>query len=328
MKTPIGLCIVGCGNIAKRHAGNALLLGPERVNLYFASRSETLAREYSDEYKAAGYFGSYEQAAADPRIDAMLFCTPHDRHIDDVRLAAKYGKTAIVEKPMARIASEADEMIEVARQAGIRVLIAENYPYRVPVGAVRRMIHSGALGDLKHIELTYSRYIEQRDWRCDAIRMGGGAMIDGGIHLISALTNIAGEVETVFALTPPQTLTNMEGEDSMSALIKMKSGAVAQLLYSWVVPPNKPVERISAFGTTGSIHADLSTGSITHLSKAGEKTWRADSDLKGSVSMLADFVEALATGNEPALSVAACRRDLAIVLACYDSLKSGNSVSL
>src|SRR6267154_30312 len=151
-------------------------------------------------------------------------------------------------------------MIEIARQARIRLIIAENYPYRVPVGAVRRMVRNGALGDLKHIELTYSRYIEQRDWRCNAERMGGGALIDGGIHLISALTNIAGDVQTVFAMAPPQTLTNMQGEDSISALIKMKSGAVAQLLYSWVVPPNKPVQRLSAYGTTGSIHADLSTG--------------------------------------------------------------------
>src|SRR6267154_5820650 len=115
MISPIGLCIVGCGNIAKRHAASALTLGSERVLLYFASRSESLARQFRDEYKAVDHFGSYEQAASDSRVNALLFCTPHDRHIDDVRLAAEHGKTAIVEKPMARTAAEADEMIEIAR---------------------------------------------------------------------------------------------------------------------------------------------------------------------------------------------------------------------
>jgi predicted dehydrogenase len=229
---------------------------------------------------------------------------------------------------MARTIPEADQMIRVAKHAGIRLLIAENYPYRVPIGAVRRMVRSGALGDLKHIELSYSRYIEQHGWRREAARMGGGAMVDGGIHLVSALSNIAGDTQTVFAMSPPQTMTEMEGEDSLSAIIKMKSGAVAQLLYSWVVPPFKPVQRISAFGTKGSVHVDLTTGIVNHFSDEGEKTWRADSDLSGSVSMLADFVEVLKTGQEPMLSVADCHRDLSIVMACYDSLKSGNPVSL
>src|SRR5882724_8215271 len=122
MSPPIGLCIVGCGNIAKRHAGNAIVLGPERVLFYFASRSESLAHQYKDQYNAVDHFGSYEQAAADPRIDALLFCTPHARHLDDVKLAAKHHKTAIVEKPMARTAAEANEMIEVAKSAGIRLM--------------------------------------------------------------------------------------------------------------------------------------------------------------------------------------------------------------
>lgn len=328
MVLPIGLCIVGCGHIAKRHADSARALGPERVKLYFASRSIDRAHEYAELYMASGYFGSYEEAAADARVNALLFCTPHNRHLADVVLAATNGKAAIVEKPIARTLAEADEMIATAKQYGIPLIIAENYPYKVPIGAVRRMVRSGALGDLKHISLTYTRYIEPTGWRTDAEQMGGGALIDGGIHMISALTNIAGETESVFAMRPPQTVATMPGEDSIAIMAKLKSGAIGQLTYSWAIPSKTHVQSLSAFGSKGSIHADLSTGAITHITDAGEKTWRADSNISGSTSMFADFVEALARGKEPMITVKDCRRDLAIVLACYESLKSGAVISL
>jgi hypothetical protein len=44
--------------------------------------------------------------------------------------------------------------------------------------------------------------------------------------------------------------------------------------------------------------------------------------------MLADFIEALTNGNEPVISVSECRRDLGIVLACYDSLRNAAPVAL
>ena len=85
------------------------------VELYFASRRPEKARQYCREYGGAGYFGSYEEAAADRRVDALYCVTPHHVHLDNVRLAAASSKHVLVEKPIARTMAEGKEMVRVAR---------------------------------------------------------------------------------------------------------------------------------------------------------------------------------------------------------------------
>ncbi|MBI4011783.1 MAG: Gfo/Idh/MocA family oxidoreductase, partial [Candidatus Rokubacteria bacterium] len=87
----LGLCIVGCGRFAGLHARAAQALGG-RVALFFASRDPGLAEAYRRRFRGAAAFGSYEAAAADPRVGALVFCTPHHLHRENVRLAAAHGK--------------------------------------------------------------------------------------------------------------------------------------------------------------------------------------------------------------------------------------------
>jgi len=96
-----GLCVVGCGEYTQMVMDEFLDL-PEKVNLFFASRDLQKSKEYAQKYKAAGYFGDYETAARDPRVNAMYFLTPHDVHLENVKLATKYKKDILLEKPIAR----------------------------------------------------------------------------------------------------------------------------------------------------------------------------------------------------------------------------------
>lgn len=89
--TEIGLCIVSCGGFAHTHARVASLRR-ERVRLYFASRSSDKAAAYARQYAAAGSFGSYEEAADDPHVDALLVGTPHLLHRQHLELVAAFGK--------------------------------------------------------------------------------------------------------------------------------------------------------------------------------------------------------------------------------------------
>ena len=123
--TSIGLCIVGCGGYAKIVLDEMHDLN-DVVELYFASRDAEKARSYCETYGGSGYFGSYEDAARDPRVQAMYFFTPHDLHLDGVRLAASHRRHILLEKPIARTTSEAREIMTTAENAGVRLMIAEN----------------------------------------------------------------------------------------------------------------------------------------------------------------------------------------------------------
>ena len=74
----------------------------DEFEFFYASRDLEKARTYVDRFEGGGIFGSYEDAARDPRVDAMYFLTPHDLHLEHARLAARGSKHILVEKPITR----------------------------------------------------------------------------------------------------------------------------------------------------------------------------------------------------------------------------------
>ena len=113
-----GLCIVGCGRFAAFHARAARQLGGA-ARIAFASRDPARAEAYRRRFGGFAAFGSYEAAAADPRVDALVVCTPHHLHEAHARLAAEHGKSILLEKPIARTLAEADAIL-VGRARGGR----------------------------------------------------------------------------------------------------------------------------------------------------------------------------------------------------------------
>ena len=133
----IGLCIAGCGSIAKAHAEVARRRDA-RIRLYFASRSQAKAVRYANRYGAEGAFGSYEAAAKDPRVDAILFCTPHSLHRPNLELAATHKKHVLMEKPIATTIEDADAMTDTALKAGIHLMVAEKLSVHASREGMRR----------------------------------------------------------------------------------------------------------------------------------------------------------------------------------------------
>ena len=102
----LGLCVVGCGTFARTFA-QAMQSMQDEVELFFASRDVEWARTYAATFGGRGVFGSYEAAAADPRVEALYLCTPHHFHRAHGTMAAQAGKHILVEKPIARTLAEA-----------------------------------------------------------------------------------------------------------------------------------------------------------------------------------------------------------------------------
>src|SRR5919198_662067 len=217
------LVILGCGWIARRHATAARRL---HIPAIFASRDLARARAYAREFHGIDAVGTYADALADRRAHAVVVCTPHDRHLADTLAALTAGKHVLVEKPIARTLDEADRMISAARAAGRVLMVAENFHYRPAFRRVQQVLGGGGVGSLRELQLIARVYRRHTDWRCDGNVMGGGALIDGGIHYVHNLRWWAGHPRRVFALRPPQTLTNFAGEDAISFLAECSGGVL------------------------------------------------------------------------------------------------------
>ena len=320
----LGLCIAGCGNFARVHAKVASERR-ERINLYFASRSRKKAAAYARQYGASKAFGSYEEAARDSGVDAFLFCTPHSIHRQNLELGAAYRKHVLMEKPIATTLEDAQAMKEKAHEVGIQLMVAENYRYMPTLRAALNLIQQGAIGSLRAIYLQTTKYQRSTGWRLSREMMGGGALIDGGIHKVTALRMLAGDPQRVSAITPAKVFPEMEGEEAISLWATFGGGGVGTINYSWAAVGDLEAETFLATGTEGQIQFNF-YGSNLHLQSFGRKD-RLDfcSDLDGLGAMLDAFLDLVVHGKAVATPPGEAIDDLRFVLAAYASVDCGGS---
>jgi len=320
----VNLCILGCGSVARLHSRVARTLR-SRVNLLYASRSHQKAEEYNKKFGGIGAFGSYEEACADARVDAVFICTPHAYHVEHVRLAAGGNKAVLVEKPVARSQEEFAAIEQAVAEAGVISMVAENYFFKPLVRVVRSYVERGDVGHPKFVELNRAGSSKVKGWRADADMMGGGALLEGGVHWVNLLTSLGGVVTEVVAAQPGQHYEMVAPlEDSLELLVKFENGSVGKMLHSWNV-----VNRIGGlgmskiYGTEGNIFFESNGILVLVLGKRKRLRFPGFFDIMGYRGMLRHFVECVEQDKPPSMSLAVARHDMEIVFAAYRSLKSG-----
>jgi UDP-N-acetyl-2-amino-2-deoxyglucuronate dehydrogenase len=323
--TPGALAIVGCGWIARRHAAAARALG---MPLVFASRDRGRARAYARRYRGVAAYDDYAEALRDPRVAGAVVCTPHDRHLPDVLAALAAGRHALVEKPIARTLAEADEMIAAAARAGRVLMVAEQFHFMPAFRYVRALLDAGALGALREVALAARGFRRPSGWRLGGAAMGGGVLIDGGIHYVHLLRWWGGGVRRVFALRPPPTHAGMEGEDAVALVARLGGEAVGLLSNSLGSPGIPRFQWSTVAGARAAAFAD-NRGRLVLVRGAGRTRVRIfGRDTRGYEAMLNAFREAMGRGAAPEMDGAAGRADLAVVLAAYRSIAEARPVDL
>jgi predicted dehydrogenase len=324
---PFGLCIVGCGRFAGFHARAGRRLGSP-VALAFASRDPARAEAFRRRFGGTAAFGSYETAAADPRVHALLICTPHHLHLDHVRLAARHGKAVLLEKPIARTLAEADAILETAAAARIPLVVAENFHFMPAFRAARRLLAAGAVGEVRQILISARGYRQPSGWRRQRDVVGGGLLIDGGIHYVHVLRAWGGPVAQVSAVAAPHVFSGVEGEETAFVLVRFRAGAVGVLANSLAAPGLPRLQWSWVSGTAGSLGVD-NRGHYLWLRGPRRRRLRVFfRDLRGLRAQLAAFVAAVREGRPAAPDPRATREDLALVLAAYRSIDTGQTVTL
>lgn len=320
-----GLCVLGCGSFARTFS-RAIRDGQVETELYFASRDAGKAAAFAEEFGGSGSFGSYESAVADPRVDAVYICTPHHLHLEHAELAAAAGKHILLEKPLARTSSEAHEIVSVANAAGVTLMVAENYRFMPPVMAAREMVARGDVGELRLIQLQEDFPFQPSEWRNDADRNGGGVLIDGGIHKVSMLAYFAGDPAEVYAVQVPSAQPGLAAEDGVVAMLRYTNGLVAIINHSWSAGPHTQRPWATISGSTASLCFDLGGDWIDSIDGAGRHRHTLDRDPGGLAGMVREFRQCLQDARQPAMTGEEGVRDVALVQACYESMRSGAPV--
>ena len=322
-----GLCVLGCGAFAKVFAESVAELRGD-VDLYFASRDLARAREYAGLFDAADAFGSYAEAASDPRVDALYVCTPHHLHREHVALAAGNGKHALVEKPIAGTLADAEAMAREAESAGVNLMVAENYRFMPTVRAARKLLDQRSLGQVRLIQLQEQTPFRPSGWRNRREFNGGGVLIDGGIHKVSILSYLVGQPCEIYAREVLPGQPGLDAEDGVVIVATMPDGVVGVINHSWNVAPVTPRSWVSISGTAASAHFQLGRPWLKVLYGNTETVEHFEQDVSGLTATVREFCRSVQEGRKPEMNGREGIADLTLTLKAYESIESGRPVTL
>jgi predicted dehydrogenase len=256
---------------------------PENHHLneaFILSQALTLSRDLAD-------------VLADLEIDAVFLATPHSQHVDEVVAVAAAGKAVWCEKPLALTRAEAVRAVEACRLAGVPLASGYNRRCFASMREIRRVVESGALGDILHIEGHFSNEYSTRlaggGWRDDPAESPGFGMTGCGLHVLDALVSLAGPIRQVdakaFAPKPAP-----DPRDAVAVLVEFASGASGQMA---TVRASVPFWRVHVFGTDGSAEArDEGTLRVGYIGKdTQEQTFAKVDSLRAMAEAFADAVE-------------------------------------
>ncbi len=208
-------------------------------------------------------------------------------------------------------------------------MIAENFRFDPATAKAKELIADGAIGDLTFVDVQSENLNGGCDgWRLSLERCGGGRMIDGGIHYVDILRNLAGDPESVYALVPPfATIPGLEGEETMSLTATFPGGLTGFLRYSGAAPLSS-IRDVRVSGRTGRLQYMVFGSEVTVETGEGTRSYPVEPEIRGMKRMIRDFIGAVQEGREPTMNGQEALDDLAVVLASYESVRAGNPVKV
>lgn len=347
----VGICVAGT-SWGAMHCDWVREVNP-RARLFVCGRDNDKTERLANRVGAVDAFIDLETAAKDSRVDCLSLALPHDFHLEALQIAAAAGKHVLVEKPIATNLADARRMMEIADKAGIMLMVAENAHYRPAVHEALRRIEQGDIGEPLYMLVHGGGPMRPAGWKRDKEKMGGGVLMDIGVHYIRALRLLMGEPDCVSASRAMQVNTKMEGDDSVQLVFGSRYGWECHMLLSWATMRGA-VPDILIAGDRGTIHLWPGKRYLDYypiaptlrsqlLSKVRPywlqaKFQRAenqrvrvrlsDRDKSGYLGEMRDFLSAVAENRPPQCTAEDACRDLEIVLSSYESLDRHERVNL
>lgn len=326
------MAVLGCGRMGEVH-GEAYATLPDEAAAYYVGREPAQARRYAERFGGAGVFASWEDAVRAPEVDLVDICLPDRLHGEVAAAALAAGKDVLVEKPMATSLAEADRLLRASRQAGKRLMVAENFRYLPHLERAKELIAGGALGEVFLVEVNHFERLHPRGWRTRAGEGAGGTLIDVGHHFVDMAVQLGGPVAWVFAQFAQRTLPDFSGEDTAVLSLGFAGGAIGQLALSIGAPGAPPQPTFIVCGTHASLYFDWQSGLWTGTGRAwspstlvlAKEPEPPDSFAYWGAAIHAlvrGAVRDLRAGQTPPVPAEIGRHDLAVIFAAKESARA------
>ena len=332
----LGWAIVGLGSLAiyeilpafdkcEKSKVVALVSGhPDKAN--------KLALRYGVNPKNIYNYQNYDSIKDNPEVDIIYIVLPNGMHAEYTVRGLQAGKHVLSEKPMARTPDECQQMIDAARKADRKLMVAYRCRYEPYNREAIRIARSGELGPTKVIVADCGFKIgDPTQWRLKKDLAGGGSLMDIGIYALQAARYLSGEEPTelkAMTYTTPNDPRFTEVEETINFQLRFPSGILANCTSSYGYTSQN---RYRVVGTEGWLEMDPATvyRGLRMRVGHGDVTEERQLPVRDHFALEMDHMsECVMRNKEPLTPGEEGLRDLRIMMAIYKSARTGETVKL
>ena len=328
--------LIGCGLQGWRRAKVVSEHGDKLVIV--ADVNEGKAKALANEIKCE-ITTNWKDVIARSDVDVVMVCTPNYLHAPMSMAAMRNGKHVLCEKPLARSPCEAERMIKVAEETGMKLKCGFNLRYHPGVRQARRWFDGGVIGEIDFIRIRYGtggRLGYDKEWRANKEMSGGGQLMDQGVHALDLARWFLGGFNRAFGYVSTRFWRNSQVEDNAFCLLRTEKDQVAVVHVSWTQWKN--LFSFEIFGEEGYVVVEGLGGSYgterAILGKRGflkpfeeqviefrgeDVSWREE---------WKEFISAIEENREPLGNAYDGLEAVKLVYAIYKSASQGSAVKL
>jgi predicted dehydrogenase len=244
MKTNINVGVVGCGYWGPNLVRNLRSLPNCSLKLLCDSNPQRLShlRQLYPEIEGSTDYSTLLNGA---NLDAVVIATPVRHHYAMAKASLQAGKHTFIEKPMAASTAECEELISLAEQQGVVLMVGHTFLFSPPVRKIKEIIDSGDIGDL--------RYITARRLNLGLFQKDINVTWDLAPHDISIILYVMGQMpETVACWGHAHVTPGIQ--DVTSLCLGFGTNRAATIHSSWLDP--KKVREMTFVGSRRMIVYD------------------------------------------------------------------------
>jgi UDP-N-acetylglucosamine 3-dehydrogenase len=261
--TPIGIGMVGCGDIARARFLPVIARSPGLALRGLHSRTSAVCQPLANQYGGAVY-SDLDTMLRASEVEAVVIATPHPSHADLAIRALEAGKHVLCEKPMATSLGDALR-IEQAAERSQQVFMALPFDRSPAMEEAKRLIDSGAVGRVSMADAVLAhRGPKHAPWFFDAQKAHWGVLADLGVYMISQLTylfgparTVRGKIDTIFPERRDDNDRPIAAtvDDNAAAVLELPDGVLGTVRVNWCSPSDhrNVICQTRIHGTTGMI---------------------------------------------------------------------------
>jgi predicted dehydrogenase len=342
---PVGVAVIGAGNISKQYLDNLTVFPDLKVHM-IADLFEEVAQARAKEY-GIPEFGGVEAALNHPDVEIIVNLTIPAAHVEVAAAAVNAGKHVWTEKPFSLDRESGLGLLKMADAAGIRLGCAPDTFLGAGLQTARRIIERGDIGT-PLTALTMFQTPGPESWHPNPaflFQHGGGPLFDMGPYYLTALVQTFGSVRRVAAIGSAAKATRVIGSGPkageefavevpthVSAMAEFDGGASSHSVFSFEAPrPNTGFVEITGTEGTLSLPDPNEFDGQIKLWRTGDEDWttvRATGPANGRGMGVLDLARSIRAGHPHRATGDLAYHVLDTMVSIADSAQTGSFIDV